>query len=154
MLVLSQYLEAQYALALLSEGAEGVGYLLKDRLADLLVFTDSVHRVAQGGSALDPEVVRRMVQRPRAKSPLDELTPRERDVLTLMAEGLSNQGIADRHVVSVAAIERHVTSIFLKLQLAPTHEDHRRVLAVLLYLDRQDHPRTQGPIAPGTPVKS
>ena len=103
-------------------------------------FTDAVRRVANGGSALDPEVVRRMVQRPRAKSPVDELTPKEREVLSLMAEGLSNQGIADRLVVSVAAVERHVTNIFVKLQLTPTAEDHRRVLAVLVYLHAQDHP--------------
>lgn len=138
--VLSQYLEAQYPLALLSEGTEGVGYLLKERLGEVSVFTDAVRRVAGGGSALDPEVVRRMVQRPRTKSPVDELTPKEREVLSLMAEGLSNQGIADQLVVSVAAIERHVTNIFAKLQLAPTVEDHRRVLAVLAYLHAQDHP--------------
>ena len=139
--VLSQYLEAQYPLALLSQGAEGVGYLLKDRLAEVSVFIDAVRRVARGGSALDPEVVRRMVQRPRAKGPIDELTPKEREVLSLMAEGVSNQGIADRLVVSVAAIERHVTNIFVKLQLSPASDDHRRVLAVLAYLHAQDHPR-------------
>lgn len=139
-MVLSQYLEAQYALALISEGAEGVGYLLKDRVADVNTFTDAVRRVARGGAALDPEVVRKMVQRPRPKSPLDELTPRERDVMTLMAQGLSNVGIADQLAVSVAAIERHVTNIFTKLQLTPTAEDHRRVLAVLLYLHSLDRP--------------
>jgi DNA-binding NarL/FixJ family response regulator len=133
-LVLSQFLEAHYALELLDAGTEGVGYLLKDRLADLRVFTDAVQRVANRGSALDPEVVRRMVNRPRVKSPIDRLTPREREVLGLMAEGLSNQGIADRLVVSVAAVERHVTSILLKLDLRPTLEEHRRVLAVLHYL--------------------
>ncbi len=138
--VLSQYLEAQYPLALLSQGTEGVGYLLKDRLAEVSLFTDAVRRVARGGSALDPEVVRKMVQRPRTKGPLDELTPKERQVLSLMAEGLSNHGIADHLVVSVAAVERHVTNIFVKLQLAPTSEDHRRVLAVLAYLHAQDHP--------------
>jgi DNA-binding NarL/FixJ family response regulator len=138
--VLSQYLEAQYPLALLSEGTEGVGYLLKERLGDVSAFTDAVRRVAGGGSALDPEVVRRMVQRPRTKNPVDELTPKEREALSLMAEGLSNQGIADRLVVSVAAIERHVTNIFAKLQLAPAVEDHRRVLAVLAYLHAQDRP--------------
>jgi DNA-binding NarL/FixJ family response regulator len=135
--VLSQFLEAHYAVALVSEGAEGLGYLLKDRVGDLDVFTDAVRRVANGGSALDPQVVRRMVERPRRDSPLDRLTPRERDVLTLMAEGLSNQGIADRLVVSAAAVERHVTSIFVKLGLTPTSEDHRRVLAVLTYLQSQ-----------------
>jgi DNA-binding NarL/FixJ family response regulator len=139
-LVLSHYLEAQYPLALLSEGAEGVGYLLKDRLSEVSVFADAVRRVAQGGSVLDPEVVRRMVQRPRVKSPLDALTPKEQEVLSLMAEGLSNQGIADQLVVGAAAVERHVTNIFLKLQLTPAPEDHRRVLAVLVYLHEQDHP--------------
>jgi DNA-binding NarL/FixJ family response regulator len=118
-----------------------VGYLLKDRLAEVSVFADAVRRVAQGGSVLDPEVVRRMVQRPRTKSPLDALTPKEQEVLSLMAEGFSNQGIADRLVVGAAAVERHVTNIFLKLQLTPTPEDHRRVLAVLVYLHEQDHPR-------------
>jgi DNA-binding NarL/FixJ family response regulator len=132
--VLSQFLEAQYALELVSEGAEGIGYLLKDRVGDLGTFTEAVRRVANGGTALDPEVVRRMVDRPRLASPIEQLTKREREVLALMAEGLSNQGIADQLVVSVAAIERHVTSIFVKLDLRPTSEDHRRVLAVLQYL--------------------
>ena len=138
-MVLSQYLEAHYVLALVSDGAERVGYLLKDRVADVEVFTEAVRRVASGGSALDPEVIGRMVQRPRRKSPLDDLTDREREVLALMAEGLSNHGIADRLVVSVAAIERHVTNILTKLQLTPTPEDHRRVLAVLLYLHSLDN---------------
>ncbi len=132
--VLSQFLEPHYVVALVSEGAEGLGYLLKDRVGDLDVFTDAVRRVANGGSALDPQVVRSMVERPRVESPVDHLTPREREVLILMAEGLSNQGIADQLVVSVAAVERHVTSIFVKLDLRPTSEDHRRVLAVLTYL--------------------
>jgi DNA-binding NarL/FixJ family response regulator len=133
-LVLSQFLESHYVLELLSQGTEGVGYLLKDRVSDLAAFVDAVRRVAQGESALDPEVVRRMVDRPRVESPIDELTPRERDVLTLMAEGLSNQGIADELVVSIGAVERHVTSIFLKLGLHQTPADHRRVLAVLHFL--------------------
>jgi DNA-binding NarL/FixJ family response regulator len=133
-LVLSQYLEDRYALELVSGGAQGVGYLLKDRVGDLVVFTDAVRRVAGGGSALDPAVVQRMVDRPRAESPIDELTPREREVLALMAEGRSNQGIADVLVVTVAAVERHVTSIFSKLGLHQAPEDHRRVLAVLTYL--------------------
>jgi DNA-binding NarL/FixJ family response regulator len=133
-LVLSQYLEDRYALELLSQGAEGVGYLLKDRVGDLVVFTDAVRRVAAGGSALDPQVVQRMVDRPRIESPIDELTPREREVLSLMAEGRSNQGIADELVVTVAAVERHVTSIFSKLDLHQAPQDHRRVLAVLTYL--------------------
>jgi len=132
--ILSQFLEAHYAVELVREGAEGLGYLLKDRIGDLDTFTDAVHRVANGGSALDPQVVRSMVERPRHASPIDDMTPREREVLVLMAEGLSNQGIADRLVVSVAAVERHVTSIFAKLGLRPTSEDHRRVLAVLTYL--------------------
>jgi DNA-binding NarL/FixJ family response regulator len=135
-LVLSQYLEDRYALELLGDGAEGVGYLLKDRVGDLFVFTDAVRRVARGGSALDPQVVERMVDRPRTDTPIDELTPREREVLALMAEGRSNQGIADELVVTVAAVERHVTSIFSKLGLRQAPEDHRRVLAVLTYLGR------------------
>ena len=133
-LILSQFLEAHYALELLGDGTEGVGYLLKDRVGDLAVFVDAVRRVAGGGSALDPEVVRRMVDRPRSKGPMDELTRREREVLALMAEGRSNQGIAEQLVVSVAAVERHVTSIFLKLNFRQAPEDHRRVLAVLQYL--------------------
>ena len=139
-IVLSQYLEAQYVMALVSDGAERVGYLLKDRVSDVQVLTEAIQRVTRGGSALDPEVIGRMVQRPRPKSPLDDLTARERDVLALMAAGLSNQGIADRLVVSVAAIERHVTNILTKLQLTPTAEDHRRVLAVLFYLHSLDNP--------------
>jgi DNA-binding NarL/FixJ family response regulator len=134
--VLSQYLEDRYALDLVGERAGGVGYLLKDRVGDLVLFTDAVRRVARGGSALDPEVVQRMVGRRRTGSPLDDLTPRERDVLTLMAEGRSNQGIADELFVTVAAIERHVTSIFSKLDLRAVPEDHRRVLAVLQFLKR------------------
>jgi DNA-binding NarL/FixJ family response regulator len=134
--VLSQYLEDRYALDLVGERAGGVGYLLKDRVGDLALFTDAVRRVARGGSALDPEVVQVMVGRRRASSPLDELTPREREVMTLMAEGRSNRGIADELVVTVAAVERHVTSIFAKLRLQPVPEDHRRVLAVLEFLRR------------------
>jgi DNA-binding NarL/FixJ family response regulator len=135
-LVLSQFLEARYALDLVGERAAGVGYLLKDRVGDLTVFLDAVRRVAAGGSALDPEVVQRMVGRQRQDSPLDDLTPREREVVALMAEGRSNQGIADELVVTVAAIERHVTSIFAKLGLRAAPEDHRRVLAVLQFLKR------------------
>jgi DNA-binding NarL/FixJ family response regulator len=134
--VLSQFLEERYALDLVGERADGVGYLLKDRVGDLTLFTDAVRRVARGGSALDPDVVQRMVGRRRTTTPLDELTPREREVLTLMAEGRSNQGIADQFVVTVAAVERHVTSIFSKLGLRAVPEDHRRVLAVLKFLDR------------------
>jgi DNA-binding NarL/FixJ family response regulator len=136
-LVLSQFLEDRYALDLVGDRAEGVGYLLKDKVGDLTVFIDSVRRVAHGGTALDPDVVALMVGRRRAgDSPLDDLTPRERDVMGLMAEGRSNQGIADELIVTVAAVERHVTSIFGKLGLRHAPEDHRRVLAVLEYLKR------------------
>jgi len=134
--VLSQFLEDRYALNLVGDRAEGVGYLLKDRVGDLALFTDAVNRVARGGSALDPEVVQRMVGRRRADSPLDDLTPREREVMSLMAEGRSNQGIADELIVTVAAVERHITSIFGKLGLRAAPEDHRRVLAVLEFLRR------------------
>ncbi|MEA2429617.1 MAG: hypothetical protein QOF65_1116 [Thermoleophilaceae bacterium] len=133
-LVLSQYVEEGYAVDLLSEGGEGVGYLLKDRVADVRLFTDAVERVAEGGSALDPEVVSHMLQRKRSDDPLDELTPREREVLGLMAEGRSNRAVAEQLVVTERAIEKHVTSIFGKLRLAAAPEDHRRVLAVLAYL--------------------
>jgi DNA-binding NarL/FixJ family response regulator len=134
--VLSQYLEDRYALELVGDRADGVGYLLKDRLGDLALFVDAVRRVARGGSALDPEVVQRMVGRRRDTGPLDELTPRERQVLGLMAEGRSNLGIAEELTVTVAAVERHVTSILSKLGLQQAPEDHRRVLAVLQYLRR------------------
>jgi DNA-binding NarL/FixJ family response regulator len=134
--VLSQFLEDRYALDLVGDRAGGVGYLLKDRVGDLALFTDAVRRVARGGSALDPEVVQRMVGRRRANSPLEELTPREVQVLGLMAEGRSNHGIAEELVVTVPAVERHITSIFGKLDLRPGPEDHRRVLAVLEFLRR------------------
>jgi DNA-binding NarL/FixJ family response regulator len=137
-LVLSQFLEARYALDLVGERAAGVGYLLKDRVSDPVIFLEAIRRVAAGGSALDPEVVQRMIGRPRTDSPLDELTPRERTVLSLMAEGRSNQGIADELIVTVSAVERHVTNIFGKLGLRTAPEDHRRVLAVLQYLKRRD----------------
>ncbi|MEA2444525.1 MAG: hypothetical protein QOJ12_1817 [Thermoleophilales bacterium] len=134
-LVLSQYVEPDYAQALLADNAEGVGYLLKDRVADVERFIDAVVRVAGGGSALDPEVVSNLVGRQRgADDPLDRLTPREREALELMAEGRSNGAIAEAFVVSERAIEKHVTSIFSKLGLPPAPEDHRRVLAVLAYL--------------------
>ena len=135
-IVLSQFLEDRYALDLVGERADGVGYLLKDRVGDLSLFVDAVKRVARGGSALDPAVVERMVGRRRATSPLDDLTPREREVLALMAEGRSNHGIAEAMVVTTAAVERHVTSIFGKLGLRQLPEDHRRVLAVLEFLKR------------------
>lgn len=133
-LVLSQYVEDGYALDLVGDSAGGVGYLLKDRVADVERFADSVKRVAEGGSALDPEVVSRLVGRARRDDPLEELTPREREVLELMAEGRSNHAIAEQMVVTERAVEKHVTSIFGKLNLAPAPEDHRRVLAVLAFL--------------------
>jgi DNA-binding NarL/FixJ family response regulator len=134
--VLSQFLEDRYALDLVGDRAEGVGYLLKERVGDLKLFVDAVQRVAAGGSALDPQVIQRMVGRRRNTSPLDDLTPRERAVMGLMAEGRSNAGIAAELTVTVAAVERHVTRIFDKLGLRQAPEDHRRVLAVLEYLKR------------------
>ena len=133
-LVLSQYVEEGYALELVAESAERTGYLLKDRVADVEGFIGSVRRVGNGGSALDPEVVAHLMGRRRHDDPLDELTPREGEVLALMAEGRSNHAIADRLVVTDRAVEKHVTSIFAKLRLDPAPEDHRRVLAVLTYL--------------------
>jgi DNA-binding NarL/FixJ family response regulator/class 3 adenylate cyclase len=133
-LVLSQYVEPAYAMELLGENAEGVGYLLKDRVSDVDEFAAAVRRVGEGGSALDPAVVSQLVGRRRRDDPLEELTPREREVLELMAEGRSNQAIAERLVVTLRAVEKHVTSIFGKLRLPATAEDHRRVLAVLTYL--------------------
>jgi DNA-binding NarL/FixJ family response regulator len=133
-LVLSQYVEEGYAVDLLSEGGAGVGYLLKDRVGEVRLFTDAVERVAAGGSALDPEVVSHMLQRKRSDDPLAEITPREREVLELMAEGRSNRAIAEQLVVTERAVEKHVTSIFGKLRLPASAEDHRRVLAVLAYL--------------------
>src|SRR3954451_6815425 len=133
-LVLSQYYEEQYALDLIGETAEGVGYLLKERVGDVKGFTDAVGRVAGGGSALDPEVVGRMLGRRRREGPLDELTPRERDVLVHLAQGKSNHGIAEALVVTNAAVEKHVTSIFHKLELETSATEHRRVLAALTYL--------------------
>lgn len=133
-LVLSQYVEEAFALDLLSETTERTGYLLKDRVADLDTFTDAVRRVAAGGSVLDPEVVALLLGRRRREDPLAALTPREREVMALMAEGRSNAAIAQALVVTERAVEKHVTSIFSKLDLTPTSEDHRRVLAVLAYL--------------------
>jgi DNA-binding NarL/FixJ family response regulator len=132
-LVLSQHYEPHYAMELIGESAEGVGYLLKARVGDVDAFTDAVARVAGGGSALDPEIVGRMLGR-RAGSPLDSLSPRERVVLAAMAEGRSNRGIADHLVITEAAVEKHVTAIFQKLGLGPTQTQHRRVRAVLTYL--------------------
>jgi DNA-binding NarL/FixJ family response regulator len=133
-LVLSQYVEEGYAMELLGDSGEGVGYLLKDRIADVDRFLDAVRRVAEGGSALDPEVVSHMLGRRRREDPLDELTPRERQVLELMAEGRSNHAIADQLVVTERAIEKHVTSIFGKLGFRSEPDNHRRVLAVLTYV--------------------
>ena len=133
-LVLSQYVEPEYALDLLSESAEGVGYLLKDRVADVGEFAAAVRRVGEGGSALDPAVVALLVGRSRKDDPVGRLTPRELQVLEQMAEGRSNQAISQRLVVTERAVEKHVTSIFGKLRLPADAADHRRVLAVLTYL--------------------
>ena len=133
-MVLSQYLEEGYALDLIADTAEGTGYLLKDRVGDVERFADSVRRVGEGGSALDPEVVAHVLGRRRRDDPLAELTEREHEVLTLMAEGRSNQAIAEQLEVSERAVEKHVTRIFGKLRLTPAAEDHRRVLAVLAFL--------------------
>jgi DNA-binding NarL/FixJ family response regulator len=133
-LVLSQYVEPAYAMELLADSAEGVGYLLKDRISDVGEFAAAVRRVGEGGSALDPAIVSQLVGRRRRDDPVDTLTAREREVLELMAEGRSNQGIAERLVVTERAVEKHVTSIFGKLRLPQAAEDHRRVLAVLAFL--------------------
>jgi DNA-binding NarL/FixJ family response regulator len=134
-LVLSQYVEAPYMMELLQGDIEGVGYLLKDRIRDVGEFADAVRRVATGGSAFDPAVVSRLVGRRQGEEPLDSLTAREREVLELMAQGRSNQAIAERLVVTSGAVEKHVRSIFRKLGLLVSEEDHRRVLAVLRYLN-------------------
>jgi DNA-binding NarL/FixJ family response regulator len=133
-LVLSQYVEETYALDLLSESTERIGYLLKDRVGDVQTFTDAVRRVAKGGTALDPEVVSLMLGRRRRADPLAALTTREREVLSLMAEGRSNSAMAEALGVSDRAVEKHVTAILSKLDLPPAAEDHRRVLAVLRFL--------------------
>jgi DNA-binding NarL/FixJ family response regulator len=133
-LVLSQYVEVGLALKLLSESAEGVGYLLKDRISDVKEFVAAVRRVADGGSALDPTIVSTLLARQRADDPVSQLTPREREVLELMAAGSSNQGIADSLVITLRAVEKYVSSIFGKLGLPSTGSESRRVLAVLLYL--------------------
>jgi DNA-binding NarL/FixJ family response regulator len=135
-LVLSQYVEERYALELIGSNAEGVGYLLKDRVADVAEFLDAVRRVGEGGTALDPEVVAQLLGRRRRGNPLDALSPREREVLSLMAEGRSNAAIAAELVVTDGAVEKHVSNIFAKLGLPATASDHRRVLAVLTYLRR------------------
>ena len=133
-LVLSQYVEIGLAMKLLAESAEGAGYLLKDRVSDVGEFVGAVRRVGGGGSAIDPVIVSTLLGRRRDDDPIAELTPREREVLTLMAEGRSNQGIADRLVITLRAAEKYVSSIFTKLGLPSTGSDSRRVLAVLLYL--------------------
>jgi DNA-binding NarL/FixJ family response regulator len=136
-LVLSQYVEASYAMELLQDSAEGVGYLLKDRVADVADFAGAVRRVGEGGSALDPAIVSLLVGRRRGSGPLDQLTPREKEVLELMAEGLSNAAVAARMFVTERAVEKHVTSIFSKLRLPASPEAHRRVLAVLAFLNAE-----------------
>lgn len=136
-LVLSQYVEERYAAELLATGAEGIGYLLKDRVADVSDFVDAVRRVAGGGTVLDPEVVAQIVTRRRRDDRVTTLTAREQEVLSLMAEGRSNQAIADRLSVGAGTVEKHVTSIFGKLGLEDSNSDHRRVLAVLAYLQEQ-----------------
>ncbi len=133
-IVLSQYVEERYATELLAGSTVGLGYLLKERVADVADFVAAVERVAKGGTALDPEVVRQLMQRARRREPLAELTPREREVLVAMAEGRSNAGIAAQLVVSDGAVEKHISSIFAKLGLATSEHEHRRVLAVLTYL--------------------
>jgi DNA-binding NarL/FixJ family response regulator len=135
-LVLSQYVEVAYARELLAESAEGLGYLLKDRVGDVDSLADAVRRVGSGGSALDPEVVSSMLGRARRDDPLEDLTPREREVLALMAEGRSNGAIATELVVTERAVEKHVTGIFSKLDLPTGGADHRRVLAVLRFIDQ------------------
>jgi DNA-binding NarL/FixJ family response regulator len=133
-LVLSQYVEVGLALKLVADSAEGVGYLLKDRIGDVEEFVGAVRRVAEGGSALDPIIVSTLLARERPDDPIAQLTPREREVLELMASGSSNQGIADSLVITVRAVEKYVSSIFSKLGLPSTGSESRRVLAVLLYL--------------------
>jgi DNA-binding NarL/FixJ family response regulator len=133
-LVLSQYVEERYASDLVAGETAGLGYLLKDRVADVREFLDAARRVAEGGTVLDPEVVSQLLARSRQRDPLDRLSPRETEVLVLMAEGRSNAAIAEQLVVSGGAVEKHVTSIFTKLDLPPTEGDHRRVLAVLRFL--------------------
>jgi DNA-binding NarL/FixJ family response regulator len=133
-LLLSQYVEESYAIELLGDGTEGVGYLLKDRVTDVDGFVDAVRRVADGGSALDPEVVSHLLGRRRRDDPLAELTAREREVLALMAEGLSNAAIAAKLVVTERAVEKHVTNIFAKLGFGSAPDQHRRVLAVVAFI--------------------
>jgi len=133
-LVVSQYIETTFAMRLVVDGTGGVGYLLKDRIEDVDDFTDAIRRVARGGSVIDPEVVAQLVRRRGSAVPLDDLTPREREVLALMAEGRSNQAIGDRLVLAPKTVEAHIARIFSKLELLPAPDDHRRVLAVLAHL--------------------
>ncbi len=133
-LVLSEYVEIGLAMKLLAESAEGAGYLLKDRISDVKEFVGAVRRVASGGSAIDPIIVSTLLSKRRSSDPLEGLTPREREVLELMAEGRSNQGIADKLVITIRAVEKYVSSSFGKLGLPSSGSDSRRVLAVLVYL--------------------
>ncbi|WP_433253138.1 response regulator transcription factor [Streptosporangium sp. CA-135522] len=135
-LVLSQYVEQQYATELIGGGASAVGYLLKERIADVAEFLDAVRRVASGGTVIDPEVIMQLLSRHRRDDPLESLTVKERKVLALMAEGRSNTAVAARMAVTDGAVEKHISSIFAKLGLEPASDDHRRVLAVLTYLGR------------------
>ncbi|KNB52812.1 LuxR C-terminal-related transcriptional regulator [Streptomyces caatingaensis] len=135
-LVLSQHVEQLYAQELLADGSGGVGYLLKDRVFDAEQFVDAVRRVAGGGTAMDPQVIAQLLARRTRDAPMARLTPREREVIELMAEGRSNAAIADRLVVTERAVAKHTSNIFAKLGLAPSDDDNRRVLAVLAYLDR------------------
>jgi DNA-binding NarL/FixJ family response regulator len=154
--VLSQFFEESYAVSLIGDRPEGVGYLLKERVGDVSVFIDAVCRVADGGTALDQEIVARMLGRRQASGPLDELSPRDREVLREMAEGKSNRGIAEALFVSEAAVEKHVTAIFRKLEIEPAATEHRRVLAVVRYLreSRRTHPASLHERAGSPPLKS
>ncbi len=141
LLMLSQYVEERYAVDLLAGDSRGIGYLLKDRVADVGDFLEALRRVANGGAALDPEVVTQLLVRSGRKDPLEPLSPREREVLELMAEGRTNSSIAGALVVTEGAVEKHVTNIFIKLGLPPADQAHRRVLAVLRYLEHGSDPR-------------
>ncbi|GAA2110767.1 response regulator transcription factor [Actinomadura alba] len=145
-LVLSQYVEERYATDLIGGGAEGVGYLLKERVAEVHEFIDAVRRIAAGGTVIDPEVIGQLLGRRRSGDRMDALTPREREVLGLMAQGRSNGAIARDLVVTEGAVEKHISNIFLKLDLPPAEQNHRRVMAVLAYLGR-----AEGPVAGGGP---
>jgi DNA-binding NarL/FixJ family response regulator len=141
LLMLSQYVEERYAVDLLAGDSRGIGYLLKDRVADVREFLDALRRVASGGAALDPEVVTQLLVRSGREDPLQQLSPREREVLELMAEGRTNASIAEALVVTEGAVEKHVTNIFIKLGLPPADQGHRRVLAVLRYLEHGNEVR-------------